>query len=72
MKLNRNKKLLKVVCRDVREDSINFRYNWHTPKEDVPIMLIQAALFFLDRDTEKLKEVIAGVCGETEEGQEEQ
>lgn len=66
MKLNRNKKLLKVVCRDASEDTITYKYNWYTPDKNVPIMLVKAALAFLNLDIEKLKEAAAVVC-ETEE-----
>lgn len=68
MKSNRNKKLLKVVCRDASEDTITYKYNWYTPDKNVPIMLVKAALAFLNLDIEKLKEAAAVVC-ETEEEQ---
>lgn len=67
MKLKRNKKLLKLVCRDVDDDNINFKYNWHIAKEDVPTTLIQAALAFLDLDKERLKEIVDMVCEDVEE-----
>lgn len=58
MKLKRNKKLLKFVCRDAGEDIIHFKYKWRVQEIDVPTTLIQAALAFLNSDKETLKEIV--------------